>query len=63
MAESVPAAFDELCRTVAQRGRGLSLAQLRDVWALSREMEADEPDPERVGFLSRRLNLDPEALP
>ena len=55
--------FDALAGKVGARGRGLSLAQLRDCHALAQELESSEPDRERVGFLSRRLDLDPEALP
>ena len=54
--------FEALAGKVGARGRGLSLAQLRDCHALARELESSEPDPERVGFLSRRLDLDPETL-
>ena len=55
--------FDRLAKAVTGRGRGISLAELRDCHALARELESSEPDPERVGFLSRRLGLDPGALP
>lgn len=54
--------FDALCRAVAARGRGLSLSQLGDAAALARELEAEEPDPDRVDLLRRRLELDPEEL-
>ena len=55
--------FDRLAKAVTGRGRGITLAQLRDCHALARELVSEEPDQERVGFLSRRLDLDPEALP
>ena len=54
--------FDRLAKAVTSRGKGITLAELRDCHALARELELPDPDPERVGFLSRRLNLDPNAV-
>ena len=62
LAEPIPAAFDRLAKAITGRGRGITLAELRDCHALAREMESPEPDPERMEMLARRLGLDVEDL-
>ena len=63
MGPEVSERFDRLCKAVCSRGRGMTLPQLGAAHALARELGEDEPDRERVDFLSRRLDLDPESLP
>lgn len=61
--QTTPAAlarFDAICQTVQDRGRGMSLGEIGDAHALARELEASEPDPERIAFLAERLDLDLE---
>ena len=53
--------FDAICKTVAARGRGLTMKQIGDASALAQELERADPDPERVEFLRDRLGLDEGA--
>lgn len=52
--------FNRLCRRVAgaTTGRGVTLNEIGDAAALARELEKDEPDPERVDLFRHRLGLD-----
>ena len=52
------AKFDSLCKTVAARGRGLTLLQIGDSAALAEELEKADPDSERVEVLRDRLGLE-----
>jgi hypothetical protein len=53
--------FDALCRLVAARGSGLSLAEIADAWALAEEETAGRPDSDRATTCRARLGLDAEA--
>ena len=59
---SAMAAFDTICKTVAARGRGLSMRQIGDAAALAQELERADPDMERVELLRDRLGLDEKAV-
>lgn len=54
-------AFDALCKLVSA-GRGLTMAQLRDCYALARELEKKTPDSELVAGFCAKLEIDPEEL-
>ena len=56
------ALFDRFCRAVAARGKGLSLGQIGDAGALSRELSSPDPDPEKVELLRSRLGLESERV-
>jgi len=56
-----PDRFDAICKTVAARGRGLTMKQIGDASVLAQELERADPDPERVEFLRNRLGLDEKA--
>lgn len=58
----VLARFDAICQVVQGRGRGMSLGEVGDAHALAREMEAEEPDPERVELFRGRLGLEAEEV-
>ena len=49
--------FDVVCKTVAARGRGLTLTQIGDASALVQELERADPDMDRVALLQDRLGL------
>ena len=55
---SAMAAFDTICKTVAARGRGLSMRQIGDAAALAQELERADPDMGRVEVLQGRLRLE-----
>ena len=50
--------FDAICKTVAARGRGLSMLQISDAAALAGELEKLAPDQERIVVLRDRLGLE-----
>lgn len=52
--------FDGICKTVAARGGGLSLAQLGDAAELARVLGSPDPDAKKVEALRRRLGLELE---
>lgn len=51
------AAFDGLCRRIAQRGHGITSIQLRAVHALALELGQPHPDTGKVETLRRELGL------
>ena len=55
------AKFYSLCKTVAARGKGLTMKQIGDASALAREQAQADPDMERVELLRGRLGLDAKA--
>lgn len=55
--------FDELCRTVTARGRGISLSELGDAAALAREELSPRPNAIKLQTLRTRLGLDHEETP
>lgn len=50
--------FDQICRTIAKRGKGLSLSDLGDAHALAREEVDPNPDAGTIRFLRGRLGLE-----
>lgn len=58
----VHARFGEICKLLAAERRGLTMVQLRDAHSLARELEADDPDADRVEDLAANLGVDVEAL-
>ena len=54
--------FDDVLAAVMARGRGITLQELGTADALGRELASDHPNPERLGWLCRRLALDPRDL-
>lgn len=59
---AVLATFDDICALVGGQRRGLTLEQLRDAYALARELDSDESDQDRVEDLAAKLGVDVEAL-
>ena len=53
--------FDAICKTVAERGSGLTMKQIGDAGALARELAESNPDPDRVEFLENRLGLSDDS--
>ena len=56
------ARFDRICKTVAARGRGLTMRQISDSAGLAEELEKSDPDSERVEVLRARLGLEAAEL-
>ena len=54
--------FDNLCKAVASRGRGISMTRLGDAYSLAQLLDAEEPDARRIGELTTRLGLESEDL-
>ena len=54
--------FEDVLGAVMARGRGITLRELGTADALGRELASDHPNPERLGWLCRRLGLDPRDL-
>jgi hypothetical protein len=54
--------FDEVCKLVMARGRGITLSQLGAAHALARELASDEPDAGKIGDHCFALAIDPAAL-
>ena len=54
--------FDRICKAVTGRGKGITLQEIGDAHALARELEKEEPDPERVALFTGRLNVDLEEI-
>ncbi len=50
--------FDEICKLVGARGKGLSLSDLGDAHALARAERDPNPDAGTIRFLRGRLGLD-----
>lgn len=55
---AVMARYDQICRTIAKRGTGLTLSQLGDAHALARAEQEPTPDAGSIRFLRGRLRLD-----
>ena len=56
------ARFDRICKTVAARGRGLTMRQIGDASALAGELAKADPDTDRVELLQDRLGLEAAEL-
>ena len=54
--------FDAICKAVAARGRGLTLSEIGDAGALSRELSSPDPNTERLEALRARLGLEPSEV-
>ncbi|MDP2959665.1 MAG: hypothetical protein Q8N53_24895 [Longimicrobiales bacterium] len=57
----VHARFDSICRALAARGRGSTMADLGSAFALATELEGPEPDMAVVVGLYARMGLTPGA--
>jgi len=49
--------FDDICRSLSSRRKGLSPAELRDAHALARELEGRPPNAERIAELRAALDI------
>ena len=54
--------FDRLCKVVGAKGKGITLHQLGAARALALELEAGDPDPEKVELYRKRLGIEPEEV-
>ncbi|HSW31893.1 MAG TPA: hypothetical protein VLH75_20585 [Longimicrobiales bacterium] len=54
--------FEELAAAVMARRRGMTLQEVGTADTLARELAKDRPDRERVGWMARRLGLNPNDL-
>jgi hypothetical protein len=53
--------FNELCKIVAGRGHGLTLAEIGDCWAVAQDEAEGLPDSDRARLCRARLGLDRET--
>lgn len=59
---AVASRFDQVCKAIAAERRGLTLTDLGHAHRLAQELEAEEPDEDRVEDLVAKLDVDVEAL-